>query len=103
MASPLPVGPLSNEQRLAALGLTPEVFDTAAREHLAAYFACSPNHPPTFPATSAWAEGNRSLRDELSKLKWTKKNEKNQPLVINDAETIAITALSGDEHTGTAE
>lgn len=104
MNSPLPVGPLDISQRLAALGLTLQILNTAAKEHLAAYFAAiGVNYPPTFPPTSAWAEGNRSLRDGLAPTGWTAKNERNQPLVINGAGTIAITALSGDERTGTDE
>jgi hypothetical protein len=103
MNSPLPrPEPRSPAERLADLGLTLEVFDTAAREHLAAYFACTRHHPPTFPPTAAWAEGNRSVRDQLVP-RWTAKNERNQPLVINDDKTLAITALSGDEKTGTDE
>ena len=78
------------------------MFSIEPEEHLAAYFGCTQHHPPTYPATCAWAEGNRSLRDQLAP-KWKKKNEHNQPLTINGDETIAITALSGDQHTGTDE
>jgi hypothetical protein len=104
MNSPFPVPdrPRGIAEQLAALGLGIEPFDRAAREHLAAYFGCTQHDPPTFPPTSAWAAGNRSLRDQLAP-RWTAKNERNQPLVINEAETIAITALSGDEKTGTDE
>jgi hypothetical protein len=42
------------------------------------------------------------MREQLVP-KWAWKNERNQPLVINEDETIAITALSGDEQTGTDE
>jgi hypothetical protein len=86
----------------AVMGLSFETFDRAAREHLAAYFSCTEHDPRTFPPTSAWAAGNRSLRDQLVP-KWTAKDERNQPLVINARDTIAITALSGDEKTGTDE
>jgi hypothetical protein len=98
-----PLQPYGIDERLAELGLTREPFETAAREHLAAFFACSAHHPPTFPATNAWANGNRSLRDSLALDHWSAKNERNQPLVINETETMAITALSGDERTGTDE
>ena len=102
MISPLPGWPQGDAELLAALGLSVEMFDIAAREHLAAYFSCTEHDPPTFPPTAAWAAGNRSLRDQLVP-KWTAKNEQNQPLVVNEANTIAITALSGDEKTGTDE
>src|SRR4051812_5959782 len=100
MNSPFPDLPRSNQDRLSALGLRFEIFDRAAKEHLAAYFSCTEHDPPTFPPTSAWAAGNRSIRDQLVPF-WTARNERNQPLIVNDAETIAITALSGDENTGT--
>ena len=102
MNSPLPGKPQGDADLLGALGLTFEMFDRAAKEHLAAYFSCTELDPPTFPPTAAWAAGNRSIREQLVP-KWSWKNERNQPLVVNDAETIAITALSGDEKTGTDE
>lgn len=90
----------SVDERLDQLGLTREVFVTAAKEHYSAFASCTPNHPPTYPGIAAWAEGNRSLRDSLTVACWTRKNESNQPLVINENETIAITVSSGDENTG---
>jgi hypothetical protein len=103
--SPNPLESYNLEDRLAALdaALTLEVLQTAVQEHLAAYFsAAGQNYPTTFPPTAAWAECNRSLRDGLAP-KWTAVSEKNQPLVVNEDQTIAITALSGDENTGTEE
>jgi hypothetical protein len=85
---------------LARLGLSRETFVTAAKEGLAAFSACTPNHPATFPGTSQWAETNRSMRDGLVFSKWTRVNEMNQPLVINATKTMAITAVSGDANTG---
>lgn len=67
---------------------------------LSAFTACTPNHPPTFPGTIAWAETIRSLREELFSTSWTRKNEANLPLVINEAQTIAMTVASGDENVG---
>ncbi|MFZ0798261.1 MAG: hypothetical protein WAM98_10785 [Terriglobales bacterium] len=94
--------PRSDAERLAAMGLTTEIFETAGRVHLADYFSCTEHDPPIFPPIAGWAGGNRSLRDQLVPA-WTAINERNQPLVVNDAGTIAITALSGDEKTGTDE
>ena len=101
--TPNPISPYDIENRLAELGLTLQAFEKAGREHLAAYFECGGHFPPTFPATNAWANGNRSLRDSLVAKHWLVKNERNQPLVVNEEGTIAITALSGDERTGTHE
>lgn len=86
------------DERLSQLGLTREVFDTAAAESYNAFIGCSQNYPPTFAGTYAWAEANRSMRDSL--FKWIKKNETNQPLVINESGSMAITSVSGDEYTG---
>lgn len=102
MNSPLPGRSRGDAEILSALGLSSETFKKAGREHLAAYFSCTEHDPPTFPPTAAWAAGNRSLRDQLVP-KWTAKNEQNQPLVISEGNAIAITALSGDEKTGTDE
>jgi hypothetical protein len=88
------------KDRLSQLGLTREAFISAADQSLAAFLSCTESHPPTFPGTAAWAEANRSLRDNLFALGWTRKNETNQPLVVNSAETMAITSCSGDDHTG---
>ncbi len=102
-SSPIHVDSYDVDERLAQLGLTREPFVTAANEHFTAYISCTANHPPTFPGLAAWAEGNRSIRDGLTASGWTRKNEMNQPLVINEAKTIAITAASGDENTGRAD
>ena len=95
--------PYDVDDYLARLGLTREPFVTAANEGLAAFAACTPNHPLTFPGTAQWADTNRSLRDGLVASKWTSKNETNQPLVINEAKTMAISAVSGDSSTGRSD
>ena len=101
MNSPVPSPkPRSTAELLAKLGLTLDVFDRAGREHLAAYFGCDPHYPRIFRAISAWAEGNHSIRQSLAP-RWKAKDEYNQPLAINEDENIAITALSGDQYTGT--
>ncbi len=95
--------PFNVDQKLAEFGLTREPFDTAAGESLAAFRSCTLNHPVTFPATYAWAEGNRSLRDNLTIVDWARKNETNLPLVVNASATMAITFTSGDADTGIRE
>jgi hypothetical protein len=101
--NPSPREPYEVDEQLGALGPTREPFVKAAKQHLAAYFSCSEHDPVTFPPTFAWAAGNRSLRDDLVTYFWKAVNERNQPLVVNEDKTIAITALSGDERTGTEE
>lgn len=95
--------PFDVDQRLAYFGLTKEPFATAAAENLAAYRSCTPNHPPTAPGFYGWSEANRSLREGLTYDNWTRKNETNLPLVINESGTMAITATSGDADTGITE
>src|SRR5258707_6716414 len=95
------VDPNDVDERLAQLKLERGTFVTAAQEHYVAFASCTANHPPTFPGLAAWAETNRSLADGLTILRWgTRQNERNLPLVVNNAGTMAITASSGDEGTG---
>lgn len=97
-ASPVYVQPSDVEQRLSELALEESILITAAQRGLAAWAQCTPNHPPTFPALNAWAETICALREGLPR--WNKPNESNQPLVVNEAGTIAITVAAGDENTG---
>jgi hypothetical protein len=92
------------DERISELGLKREIFETAAKENYAAFASCTPNHPPTFPGLSAWAEMNRSIADSLIIARWgAKQSERNLPLVVNNSQTMAITASSGDEYTGRKE
>jgi len=95
--------PFDVDQQLATYGLTREPFDRAAAESLAAYNSCTPHHPPTIPASWAWGEGNRYLREGLTKFHWARKNEDNLPLAVNAQGTMAITFTSGDADTGIKE
>jgi hypothetical protein len=88
------------DDRLSRMGLTREPFISAADQGFAAFADCTPNHPPTFPGTAAWAETNRALRENLFTYKWSRKNETNQPLVLNERKDMAITSCSGDKYTG---
>jgi hypothetical protein len=97
---PIRFDPYDVGTRLAELGLTRDIFVKAAREGWNAYITCSPNHPPTFPGTAAWAETIRSIRDSLAATDWTRANPANLPLVLNADKTMAITVSSGDAETG---
>jgi hypothetical protein len=88
------------DQRLEAMNLTVSNLLTAAKKGLAAWADCTPNHPPTYPGTAFWAETTRALREGLFAAGWTRKNESNLPLVVNENETLAIAVSSGNEETG---
>jgi hypothetical protein len=92
--------PFDVDERLSRLSLTRDPFDKAAKESFAAFASCTENHPPTFPGTLAWAEGNRSLRDSLRVVRWFRKNETNQPVVVNENGDTGVTVASGDKYTG---
>ena len=99
-ATKMYIDELDIDLRLEGMGLNRYSFITSAESSYAAFAACTDNDPPTFPGTAAWAAANRSLRELLFSSGWTRKNETNQPLVLNQAKTVAITASSGDESTG---
>jgi hypothetical protein len=90
-------------QRLLELGLGVNDFRTAALKGFSAWAECTPNHPPTYAGTAFWAETTRALGEALFYSGWTRKNESNLPLVVNEEKTIAIAVSSGDEQTGSAE
>jgi hypothetical protein len=88
------------DERLSRMGLTRVPFIDAANQGFTAFAECTPNHPPTSPGFYAWAETNRALRENLFTFKWGRKNETNQPLVLNERKDTAITSCSGDKYTG---
>lgn len=103
MSLPLRIFSDPNEvdERLAQLGLERETFVTAAKENYAASASCTPHHPATAHGYYGWSEMNRSLADSLVISRWgARQSERNLPLVVNMAGTMAITASSGDEDTG---
>jgi len=89
------------QQRLAELSLDVDMFVIAAQKALAAYLDTTPNDPPTYPGTAAWAAATRALREEGISRRWGRRlDEFNLPMVINDAGTMAIAASSGNKETG---
>ena len=87
--------------RLAELGLKAETLTEAARRGLNAYAsAVHTNYPRIFPGLFSWAESIRALGDMLAPSKWTRDEDRGQPLVVNANGEIAITVASGDENTG---
>jgi len=92
--------PWDTNRRLGELGLTEAALIRAAQRGLAAWSACTENHPPVFGGLSAWGETVCALREELVSLGWERLNEANLPLVVNPDRKIAITVATGDEQTG---
>lgn len=92
--------PWETNRRLGELGLTEAALIRAAQRGLAAWSACTENHPPVFGGLSAWGETVCALREELMPLGWDRLNEANLPLVVNSDRTIALTVATGDEQTG---
>jgi|GEM_PF-275275 len=86
--------------RLAELGLSRDLLKEVLSVGLIGWLNCTQNHPLSFPGIYAWAETVRSLRENLLPLGWDRVNDRNLPLTANSVTKVAITASSGDEHTG---
>ena len=93
-------GPIERPSRLAELGLQEEVLLEAVRRGQAAWASCTPNHPPSYRGISAWAETTSALRELLLPEGWTRSDNGNLPLTIDEAEHVSIAVSTGDEDTG---
>lgn len=99
-SKPVLTEPWEVNRRLAELGLPENALQEAAKSGLAAWAACTPNHPTMYPGIVAWGETTRVLRDHLVLLGWNAINESGQALVVNASGTIAVMVAGGDENTG---
>ena len=88
------------EHRLAQLGLEEKPMADVVRRGYIAFISCSPNDPPLFPGTSAWAHMVRGLREYLLPKEWKRSDQGNYSLVVNPDGAIAIAVATGDEATG---
>lgn len=95
--------PIDRKNRLSELGVTEEQLQHSIQAARAARANCTKNHPPQYPGFSAWAEGIRTLRDELMPQKWRRETDNGLPLVVREDGNVAITYSSGDEWTGSLE
>jgi len=86
--------------RLAGLGLEESLLIQSVQAGFSAWASCTENHPPSSPGYYAWAETVRTLREQLAPLGWSRLNEANLPLVVNQDGTIAISVSTGNENTG---
>jgi hypothetical protein len=72
------------------------IFGEARRD------SCTPNHPSIYPATAAWAEATRKLRDDLPTSIWVKTDHP-IPGIINASKRMLLAVASGDDDTGSPD
>ena len=89
--------------RLAQLGLTPEILDECLRRGQAAWAACTLNHPPIARGFYRWSEMVVGFREEMLRLGWKRCNEGNLPFTVSPDGKVAVAVSSGDEDTGIAK
>ncbi|HZR32722.1 MAG TPA: hypothetical protein VFA76_12820 [Terriglobales bacterium] len=89
--------------QLAHLGLEEDWLLNAARVGQLQRANCTPHHPPSFPALSAWAETIKTARDILVPEGWLIDNPRGLPIVYHHNRKIAITVATGDDATGNRE
>jgi hypothetical protein len=88
---------------LAQLRLKEEWLQNAVQVGQLQRANCTPHHPLSFPALSAWAETIKTLRDILVPEGWLCDNPRGLPIVFLHKSKIAITVATGDEATGRKE
>lgn len=92
--------PIERPRLLKTLGLEESILLLGVEQGQAAYANCTLNHPALYRGVTAWAEAIRSLRESMIPLGWKRYDVSNQPFILNEAGTIAITVATGDEFTG---
>src|ERR1700722_18525894 len=103
MAKKLIAEPWDANRRLAELGTKREIHLESVRRGLAAFAACTPNHPISFPGSAFWAETVCASADQLAPSGWRRINDSGQPLIVNPKGDLAFTVATGDEQTGKTE
>ena len=91
------------ERRVAELGLNHSLLMESVRRGFAAWASCTPNHPVSYPGLAAWGEMMCALGETHSTLGWIRKDERGQPLIVNEDGSIAVTAATGDCQVGKAD
>lgn len=87
-------------ERLAALGLTPEIVLDAVTAGEVHRRRCTRNHPPSYAGYGAWAETVCRLGELLKPLKWVRRDPSNFSVVVDANETVALAVATGDDRTG---
>jgi hypothetical protein len=90
-------------RRLAELDLDAESLLDVGRRGMAAAASCTSNHPAVLSGILGWGETVCALREFLLPKGWSRLDEGNLPLTVNDANTLGITVATGDEDTGRPE
>lgn len=88
------------QERLADLGLRPQIFHDAVKTGELYRSECTTNDPKSLPGFIAWARTTRALREKLIPFGWESHEEKNLPMVVHWEKKLAIVVSSGDEATG---
>ena len=92
--------PFQRRNRLAALGLTEEILQTAVQYGHSFVVSCTPDHPPTSAGFYGWSEATFKLRQLLAPVGWHASNEGNLPFTVHPSNKLAIMTASGNEFTG---
>jgi hypothetical protein len=86
--------------RLAELGLKPEILDFALRGADAEARTYTALDPPNMPGMARYARTVRLLREQLIPLGWTFDNPRNLARTVSPDGRVAIIATLGDAATG---
>jgi hypothetical protein len=86
--------------RLAELGLTPEVLDRALRGADAEARTYTPLDPPNMAGMARYSRTVRLLREQLLPLGWWYDNPRNLARTVSPDRRVAIIAAYGDAATG---
>jgi hypothetical protein len=97
---PILVEQADPRERLATLGLTPEIVRDAVMAGEVHRRRCTRNHPPSYGGYGAWAETVCRLGELLKPEKWTRRDPSNFSIVVNADETVALAVSTGDDRTG---
>ncbi len=92
--------PIERPSRLAELGLEEAMLLQAVHRGQAAWASCTPNHPPLYRGIAAWAETVSALREGLLVQGWTRSDNGNLPLTVDEAGKLALTVSTGNGETG---
>jgi hypothetical protein len=98
--APVISGPIDVPNRLKQLGLKEFILRLGAEQGQAEWANCTLNDPPMFRGLVPWARTLRSLRESMIPEGWERLEDGGQSFVVNKSGTLAITAATGDRHTG---
>lgn len=88
------------ESEIEALGFSAAMLQEARRRGEAARNRVTPNHPPSYSGTVAWAEVTAALRELGAPIGCRKDDERNFSKVISADGKNAIVVVTGDSATG---